>query len=267
MLVVPSASGMNQNQPCSNQKIVMLPSSLPGSRSAPVKWPYSAELLWRLFFSLQRSWLASSVSRPEASTTKRARQRAPRAVVELDLDGRAVAVELDLAHALALEGARALGGGVAEQDLVELGAAHLPGVRHRLVPGLAELDELAMLVVGRDELDAVLRHADRLDPLAHAEPVEQGDVGRQQRLADVKARVARLLDDDDVAALLGEQRGDGRAGRAAADDEHVAIESRVGRGRLGGGSQGLHGAGFSSRCSGRRGRLRRAACPSIGRGF
>ena len=30
MLVVPSASGMYQNQPCWNQKIVMFPSSLPG---------------------------------------------------------------------------------------------------------------------------------------------------------------------------------------------------------------------------------------------
>src|SRR4029077_20177128 len=86
---------------------------------------------------------------------------APGAVGELDLDGRAVAVEGDLANALAFEGARALCGGVAKEDLVELRTTHLPGVRHRLVPGFDELDELAMLVLGRDELDAVLLHADR----------------------------------------------------------------------------------------------------------
>ncbi len=184
--------------------------------------------------------------------TKRARQlrRAPSS--SSTCDGRAVGVEGDLANALAFEGARALRGGVAKEQLVELRAPHLPRVRHRLVPGLGELDELAMLVLGRDELDAVLLHADRLDPLAQAEAVEQGDVGRQQRLADVKTRVARLLDDDDVAALLGQQRGDGRAGGAAADDEDVATESRLGRGGLGGGNGGLHGAGFSSRRWGRR---------------
>ena len=73
MLVVPSASGMNQNQPCSNQQMLMLPSFLPSSRFALRKWPNSAELLWAGFLSLMRSLFASSVSRPEASSTKRAR--------------------------------------------------------------------------------------------------------------------------------------------------------------------------------------------------
>jgi len=38
-LVVPSLSGMNQNQPWSNQNTVMLPAALPGKRFAPVKCP------------------------------------------------------------------------------------------------------------------------------------------------------------------------------------------------------------------------------------
>ncbi|MCY1372320.1 hypothetical protein D9M69_595200 [compost metagenome] len=54
--------------------MLMLPSFLPSSRSAFVKWPNSAVLLWSGFFCLQRNLLASSVSRPVASTTKRARQ-------------------------------------------------------------------------------------------------------------------------------------------------------------------------------------------------
>ncbi len=74
MLVVPSASGMYQNQPCANQKIVMLPSSLPGRRSAFVKWPNSAELLCFGFFCLALNLFDRKVSRPEASITKRARQ-------------------------------------------------------------------------------------------------------------------------------------------------------------------------------------------------
>jgi hypothetical protein len=107
-----------------------------------------------------------------------------------------------------------------------------------------------MVVVGRDELDAVLRHADRLDLLAHAEAVEQRGVGGQQRLADVEARVMRLLDDDDVATGVGEEARRSSSRRAAADDEDVAVErsalrpARTGR-------QGLHGAGFSSQRSGR----------------
>ena len=81
-----------------------------------------------------------------------------------------------------------------------------------------------MVVVGRDELGAVLGHAEALDLVAHAEPVEQGGVGGQQRLADVEARVAALLGQDHVAAVLGEQGGDGGAGRAAADHENLAVE-------------------------------------------
>jgi len=77
-------------------------------------------------------------------------------------------------------------------------------------------------MVGRDELDAELGHADLLDLFAHAQPLEQADVGRQQRFANVKARVLCLLEQHDTAALRGEQRGDRRAGRAAADHEHVA---------------------------------------------
>ena len=81
-----------------------------------------------------------------------------------------------------------------------------------------------MVVIGRDELGAVLGHADTLDLGAHAEPVEQGDVGRQQRLADMKARMASLLGQHHVAAALGEQSGDGGAGRTAADHENLAVE-------------------------------------------
>ena len=62
-----------------------------------------------------------------------------------------------------------------------------------------------------------------VDLIAHAELVEQLDIARQQRFADVKARMMVLLEQDHAAPLPREQRRDGRAGRTAADDQDVAI--------------------------------------------
>jgi hypothetical protein len=56
-----------------------------------------------------------------------------------------------------------------------------------------------------------------------AELAKQGQVRRQERLADVKARVVALLDEDDFVPEAVQERGDGRAGGPAADYEYVAI--------------------------------------------
>ena len=53
--------------------------------------------------------------------------------------------------------------------------------------------------------------------------IEQRQVMRQQRLADVKARVMIFLRQNDPAAPAGEQRRDGGASRPATDDKNVAI--------------------------------------------
>ena len=147
---------------------------------------------------------------------------AARTVVQHGAHGGAVGVELHVVDARALDGAGPARGGVAEQQLVELGAPHLPGVGHALVPRVAELEQALVRMVGRDELHAPLGHADALELRTQPELVEQRDVGGEQRLADVEARMARLLQQHDVAALAGEERGDGRAARAAADDQYVA---------------------------------------------
>jgi len=68
MLVMPLCSGMNQNQPWSNQEMLICPSALPGSRRAPVKCAKTAALLCLRLRCLMPSWPASSVSRPDAST-------------------------------------------------------------------------------------------------------------------------------------------------------------------------------------------------------
>jgi hypothetical protein len=118
--------------------------------------------------------------------------------------------------------ARAAARGVAEQDLVEAGTAYLVGVGKALVPGLREVQRDGCIVDGRIELDPVLAHEDRLHLVAHAQGVEQRQVERQQRLADVEAQVARLLEQHHIAASPRQQRREGGSGRAAADHQHVA---------------------------------------------
>jgi hypothetical protein len=75
MLVAPSASGISQNQPWSNQKMLMSPSLRPDRRRTPEKWPKRAALAWRGLRCLVPCKSARKVSRPDASTTKRARYR------------------------------------------------------------------------------------------------------------------------------------------------------------------------------------------------
>ena len=91
----------------------------------------------------------------------------------------------------------------------------------------AKSNVIVLRVLGGAELRAVLHHRDRRDLVADAEPLEERHVERQQRLADVEARVAVVLEHRDVAARAGQERGDRRAGGAAADHEHVAAVGRL----------------------------------------
>jgi hypothetical protein len=68
----------------------------------------------------------------------------------------------------------------------------------------------------------VLRHADALDFLRHAEPLEQWQIERQQRFADVETGVALLFQQHDIAPALRQQRSHGRAGRTGTDNSHFA---------------------------------------------
>ncbi|MCY1217515.1 hypothetical protein D9M72_294310 [compost metagenome] len=151
------------------------------------------------------------------------------AVVGLDLHQRAVVgrslagVHVDAGDAPALEGARAALAGVAEQQLVEFRTAHVHRIGKALVHRLAEVEVAAVVVPGRDELGAVLAQADGLDLGAHAEPVEQRHVHRQQGFADVKARVLRLLEQHHVVALVCEQGSHRGARRASADDHDIRL--------------------------------------------
>ena len=56
----------------------------------------------------------------------------------------------------------------------------------------------------------------------HAQPLEDRQVDRQQRLADVEAREDFLLEQQHVVAVVRQQVGRGRARGPAADDQDVA---------------------------------------------
>jgi hypothetical protein len=127
---------------------------------------------------------------------------------------------------------------MAEQHLVQFGPPHLPGVGHGPVPGVAELQERRLAVLLRHELDAPLGHAHALDLLAHAQGVEQRAVGRQQRFADVEARVVLLLQHHHAPPLARQQGGHGAARGPAADHQDIAV---IGRGAVRGG-HGVVGA-------------------------
>jgi hypothetical protein len=111
-------------------------------------------------------------------------------------------------------------GGIAKEELVEIGTADVEAVGVDWVEPVGEGDALAQLV--RDELRPRLEDADALDILQHTQAREQAQVLRQQRFADVKARMPILLQKDDVTPALGQQSRCGRACRSAANDKNVA---------------------------------------------
>ncbi len=227
MLVAPSDSGMNQNQPCCE----------PEDRD--VAFELARQPFGALEVAVDRGAVVLAVADLRAELVREervaargvdddARVVAHRRPVALRRDdaAAAVAAQRDVAHAAALDDVGAAAGRVADQHVIEVGAAHLVRHRHVLAPRVAELEQRAVLVPRRDELDAPLRHAERRDLVGDAERVEQRHVRRKQRLADVEARVTRLLEQRDPVAARREQRRGGRPGRAAADDQDVGRDRR-----------------------------------------
>ena len=148
----------------------------------------------------------------------------PRAAVFHRAAGRGAAAgdEIERGNPAALDHPGALGRRILQQDMVEIRAADLEGIIHALLPALAEFQQARLRVVGRDEFDAELRHADAFDSLAHAQLVEQGHVERQQGFADVKPWMLVLVDQHDALAAFRQQGRNGRSGGAPADDQNVA---------------------------------------------
>ncbi len=222
-LITPSGSGIIQNQPSAARWTVMKPGCSFSCIRTPRQCAYTAAVELCLLDRFRPSLPAISVSRPVASRMKRGAYTAVRPVPHGDHAAARRAGQCHVRHPGALGGARAALGGAAEQDLVERRARHLVGGRWRLVQRQVERERAALAGLVVDELGAGLERADRRHRVGHAQPAQQRHVGRQQRLADVEARMLGLLQQHHVAATLGQQRRRRAAGRAAADHQDVAL--------------------------------------------
>src|SRR2546430_265659 len=100
---------------------------------------------------------------------------------------------LDVQRLMALARVRTALARVREQHLVEVLPPHLVGVRRTVADRAIEGEGVVALLVVGLEVRAALVHAQRAHLLQHAEPLEYGQIHRQQRLADVEARMMRLL--------------------------------------------------------------------------
>ena len=87
----------------------------------------------------------------------------------------------------------------------------------------AECRRLSVLI--RDNFRAGLVYADAFDLLGNTKAFKERQIEREQRFSDVEPRKSIFFKYDDVPALLREQPGDGRPGRAAADNKHVAFSA------------------------------------------
>src|SRR5450759_2287874 len=135
----------------------------------------------------------------------------------------AVGLKLDIANPTAFVRVRAGTHSAAKQNLIELRTAHLVGERQRLVPALGEFVGLMTSIPGGDEFRAPFLHADGLDLVGDAEARQDWQVRGQERLADMKARMALFLEQHDLIAALHEKCCGGGARWATTDHEYVGL--------------------------------------------
>lgn len=118
--------------------------------------------------------------------------------------------------------------GVTIQQLIELRSPYLIRKRVSLVERLCKVNGLGVpSMITWAKLGAVFRHAYHAHLIKNAEPFEDRQVHRQQRFADMKPRMAILLEQDDPPTFLFQQDGDGGTSRTTADDDCIAC--RFGR--------------------------------------
>jgi len=118
--------------------------------------------------------------------------------------------------------ARAAGRGVLQQHVIEFRTAHLEGVWPALCRMHRRTRAHRLVSAPAPRIPRHFPHADFLQFIPDPQALQDGHVERQQRLADVKARMTLLVHHGDIATFLGEQGADGGPGRAAADDKNLA---------------------------------------------
>src|ERR1700722_11025203 len=129
---------------------------------------------------------------------------------------------LDFPNLLSLTGIGAAGTRMIVEHLVEILAPNLKGVRRTVADGARKGEGVVAAFVVRLEIRAQLVYAERAHLVEHTQAFEDRQIHRQERLADVKPRMASLLERNDLVAAPRQQDGRGAPRRAAADHRHVA---------------------------------------------
>ena|SRR5438128_12584756 len=112
--------------------------------------------------------------------------------------------------------------------MIELGSLDLKGAVVLLGEVPIEAERIADRAVAGDELRAIFRkEVAGHQLLAEAEAIEEVVVVGKKRLADLEAREAVALQQQDGQAAPSEKRGSRRAGRTAADDDDVVHWTRA----------------------------------------
>ena len=131
-------------------------------------------------------------------------------------------VEGGVEHAMAFPHVGAAGRRVPQEQLVELGPWHLPGLRRPHLPRDREIGEALDRAVSGAERRAPLRgKCPRPDEIRRPDLLQHVVHRGQERLADVKAREAIPLEEDDAPPGAREAAGHRRARRTSPDDRDI----------------------------------------------
>ena len=142
------------------------------------------------------------------------------------LDRDAAGIEIAAGHPVAFADLDSQRARTLEQDAVELLAADLVGLRLGNLARGGEVHPAAALAVeGQQARPPFFRKIGRRHLLGHSESREGLVRSRQQRLADVEARKALLLEEHDTVPFLRQGDRRGGSGGSAASDGEVEIES------------------------------------------
>jgi hypothetical protein len=131
--------------------------------------------------------------------------------------------KLDLGHSRAFEHGCAEPAAVVEQQLVEIRTPDVITVIDAEIRVVIKAECRRLSVFVRDDLRTGLVHADAFDLVGNTQAFKQWQIEGEQRFSDVEARESGFFKYDDVPTLLREQRGDGRSGRATANNENIAF--------------------------------------------
>ena len=111
---------------------------------------------------------------------------------------------------------------VLEKHMVKLRSTNFESVRRAVSKRFTKVKGLMWsATVANGEIGTQLGYTDSFHTIQHAESLENGQIHGQQRLTDVKSRVAVFFEQSDVPATHFHQTSERRARRPASYNEHI----------------------------------------------